>query len=179
MPRIRGIGDIDWEFPRPCVSPYTYASQRVLSFRIELNELLFDIEIPSALQFKNGRLSSGSLAKLHGVSLKLASACRKLSEIYPEGVAIEVGGCGSLNTYLRITTKDYEPMIKKPTRFLESLASKMTGWARMKETEWFCSGCGKSMLEDRVNWGIADDNNRTHSHPWQNYKVYQGLQLAK
>ena len=143
MPRVKGLGELDWNLSMngsAIYSPHTMASDRILSFKIRLDDALDAINFPSVYchlgEFTyRGTAFSGedySIRSLDEVKIlpEVAYAVRRLSWLYPSGVKV----CGDMRSHqfliLLVAVPHRDARIEWPTKFVTSLASKIEKYVR-------------------------------------------------
>jgi hypothetical protein len=143
MPRIKGLGELDWDFASnhgsAIYSPYTMSSDQILCFKIRLDDVLDSIDFPCVIchigeftyretPFCRGSIGIRSLDEVRTLP-EVAYAVQRLSLLYPSGIKV----CGDSSHQflsLRIAVPNRDAWIEWPTKFVTALAQKIEKYAR-------------------------------------------------
>lgn len=138
MPRIKGIGELDWSFPHPVIEIHTMSTGRILSMWIQLDELIVAGDSASLVRidYKGGEAESGEREKAH---LRLPAPIRRAArELSREYSSVSLSHLPSeARVYLSLETEEHAEPVRFPSRFIDAMAKKIERLSRMESLRDF------------------------------------------
>ncbi len=132
MPRIRGVGRIDWDFPTPIGAPH----EMILELRFRISP---DLEIATTtIGFECARYRGGSYQNLHGIPedglIVIPKVLREITRRHsferPYDAVIWYYGAMPVEFVLTFEISKFVDQPRWPTSYLVALAQKMSKWAK-------------------------------------------------